>query len=198
MKRLIVAVTVATAAVALSGTGAVAAQGKGHGGSKAKKTHTAPHAAKPHAQGDHTKKHAGDHGRDHTSTQKAKAHKGRKKAEKATATTGRLSPVQRQLHDNPNLSSTLRSRLPANSDLVHASEGFRNLGQFVAAVNVSRNLGIPFSQLKRRIVDEELSLGQAIKAERSDVDAPNIARRAEIEADALIAETTRSKSAKRK
>ncbi len=29
-----------------------------------------------------------------------------------------------------------------------AAYGFKNLGQFVAATNVSRNLGIPFEQLK--------------------------------------------------
>jgi hypothetical protein len=32
--------------------------------------------------------------------------------------------------------------------VAQAAYGFKNLGQFVAATNVSRNLGIPFEQLK--------------------------------------------------
>ena len=44
-----------------------------------------------------------------------------------------------------------------------ASAGFKNLGQFVAAVNVSNNLGIPFSQLKTKMVDDGMSLGQSIQ-----------------------------------
>jgi len=49
------------------------------------------------------------------------------------------------------------------SDLMKAADGFRNLGQFVAAVNVSNNLDIPFTRLKTQMVEENLSLGQAIQ-----------------------------------
>jgi hypothetical protein len=52
------------------------------------------------------------------------------------------------LTQNTQLSSKLSSLLPAGTDLQAAAAGFRNLGQFVAAVHVSHNLDIPFDQLK--------------------------------------------------
>ncbi len=45
-----------------------------------------------------------------------------------------------------------------------ASQGFKNLGQFVAAVHVSHNLGIPFDQLKAKMIGPPSeSLGKAIQ-----------------------------------
>ena len=52
------------------------------------------------------------------------------------------------LAQNTQLSTKLSSLLPAGTDLQTAASGFKNLGQFVAAVHVSHNLGIPFDQLK--------------------------------------------------
>lgn len=52
------------------------------------------------------------------------------------------------LSKNTKLSSNLQSLLPAGTDVQTASQGFKNLGQFVAAVHVSHNLGIPFDCLK--------------------------------------------------
>ena len=78
-----------------------------------------------------------------------------------------LTPVQLKLQKNPNLASKLQSRLPAGTNLTRAASGFRNLGQFVAAVNASHNHGIPFAQLKTRMVDQGMSLGQAMQATRS-------------------------------
>jgi hypothetical protein len=52
------------------------------------------------------------------------------------------------LTQNTQLSSKLGALLPAGTNLQTAASGFRNLGQFVAAVHVSHNLGIPFDQLK--------------------------------------------------
>lgn len=105
-------------------------------------------------------------------------------------TTGTLTPTQQKLQRNTNLASKLQSRLPAGTDLMAASAGFRNLGQFVAAVNVSNNLGIPFSELKTRMVTDGMSLGQAIQDSRpSTTDTTTIARRAETDADAIIRST---------
>ena len=56
--------------------------------------------------------------------------------------------VSEQLTDNTHLAAKLGSLLPAGTDLTAASSGFKNLGQFVAAVHVSHNLDIPFDQLK--------------------------------------------------
>ena len=82
----------------------------------------------------------------------------------ATTTVGTpatLSPVQQKLQRNTNLAAKMQSRLPPGTDLMKAAAGFRNLGQFVAAVNASHNHGLSFVELKRRIVGQGMSLGQA-------------------------------------
>jgi len=120
-----------------------------------------------------------------------------KKTSSGTATTSTpgtpstiaLSPVQQKLQRNTQLAAKLQGRLPAGTDLTTAAGGFRNLGQFVAAVNVSNNLGLPFSELKTRMVTEHMSLGQAIQDLRPGTGTQTIARRAEIDADATIRST---------
>jgi len=106
----------------------------------------------------------------------------------ATGTTLTLSPVQQKLLKNTNLASKLEGRLPGTTNVIAAAEGFRNLGQFVAAVNVSNNLRIPFADLKTRMVDDGMSLGQAIQAERNLVDVTTEVRRAERDARIVIAD----------
>lgn len=105
-------------------------------------------------------------------------------------TTTTLSPVQQKLQRNTNLAAKLQSRLPAGTDLTAAAAGFRNLGQFVAAVNVSNNLGIKFNDLKTRMVDQKMSLGQAIQDVRGGSDMQPTALRAEQEADQEIRATS--------
>lgn len=102
-----------------------------------------------------------------------------------------LTPVQQKLQKNTNLASKLQGRLPAGTDLMRAAYGFRNLGQFVAAVNVSNNLGIPFAQLKTKMVTEGLSLGQSIQVLRPASSAAVEAQRAEYDARGLIAQSER-------
>ena len=85
----------------------------------------------------------------------------------APGPTVTLSPVQQKLQKNTNLAAKLRSRLPAGTDLMTASAGFRNLGGFVSAVNASYNHNLPFDGLKQRIVYEGMSLGQAMQDMRS-------------------------------
>jgi hypothetical protein len=106
-----------------------------------------------------------------------------------TGTTTELTPVQQKLQKNTNLASKLQSRLPAGTDLNTAAAGFRNLGQFVAAVNVSNNLGIPFSELKTRMVDQGMSLGQSIQDARpstTETTTTTAVHRAETDADDMI------------
>jgi len=43
-----------------------------------------------------------------------------------------------------------------------AASGFRNQGQFLAALNASHRLNIPFADLKTAMVTNHQSLGQAI------------------------------------
>jgi hypothetical protein len=119
------------------------------------------------------------------------------KTTKTTTPTTTLTPVQQKLQRNTNLASKLQSRLPAGTNLMLASEGFRNLGQFVAAVNVSNNLGIPFAELKTRMVDRGMSLGQAIQDARpATTDTTTVVVRAEREADEMIEGTKATKTTK--
>jgi hypothetical protein len=48
-----------------------------------------------------------------------------------------------------------------------ASAGFRNQGQFIAALNASKNRQIDFVQLKEAMTVDGLSLGQAAKQVRN-------------------------------
>jgi hypothetical protein len=114
-------------------------------------------------------------------------------APKPSATTApiALTPVQEKLQKNTNLASKLGSRLPPGTDLMAASAGFKNLGQFVAAVNVSSNLGIPFAQLKTSMVTDGKSLGQSIQILKPAASATIEAQHAEYDARGMIAESER-------
>ena len=106
-----------------------------------------------------------------------------------TTSTVTLTPVQQKLQKNTNLAAKLTSRLPEGTDLMLASAGFRNLGQFVAAVNVSNNLKIPFTQLKTKMVTDGLSLGQAIQALKPTASSTIESQRAEYDARGMISES---------
>ena len=103
-----------------------------------------------------------------------------------SSTTTTLTPVQQKLQQNTNLASKLETRLPKGTDLMTAAEGFRNLGQFVAAVNVSNNLGIDFVNLKTSMVDDGLSLGQSIQTWKPTANSTREASLAESQATVLI------------
>ena len=60
---------------------------------------------------------------------------------------GAKSPVT-MLEQNTKLSGRLAPFFPEGTDLSKEAAGFKNLGQFVSAVHVSHNLGIPFDNLK--------------------------------------------------
>lgn len=75
------------------------------------------------------------------------------------------SSVSDRLEDNTKLAGKLQSLLPAGTNLQQAAQGYKNLGQFVAAVHVSHNLGIPFDQLRAKMIGPPReTLGAAIHA----------------------------------
>jgi TPP-dependent 2-oxoacid decarboxylase len=85
-----------------------------------------------------------------------------------------------RLAQNTQLSSKLQGLLPAGTNLQDASSGFKNMGQFVAAVHVSHNLNIPFDQLKAKMTgNPPLPLGKAIQELKPNVDAQSEAKKAE-------------------
>jgi hypothetical protein len=87
------------------------------------------------------------------------------------------------LTQNTQLSERLATLLPAGTNVQDAAAGFKNLGQFVAAVHVSKNLGIPFEDLKTRVTGPEaVKLGKAIKELKPEVDATAEAKKAEKQA----------------
>lgn len=105
-------------------------------------------------------------------------------ADRAGAKTpGELLRQNTKLSDK--LSAILKQQNPPVTDLQAASQGFKNLGQFVAAVHVSQNLGIPFSQLKAQEKTSG-SLGKAIHALKPDVDAKAESKKAAKQADVDI------------
>ena len=106
-----------------------------------------------------------------------------------TTTPVTLTPVQQKLQKNTKLTAKLHARLPVGTDLMAAAAGFKNLGQFVAAVNVSNNLHIPFADLKTKMVTDGLSLGQSIQALRPTTSGTVEASRAEYDARGMILET---------
>lgn len=96
------------------------------------------------------------------------------------------TPVQKELQANPVLADGLRGRLPHGTDLNAAVAGFRRLELFVATVQASNNLDIPFAELKRRIVNDGMTLGQALQDIRPKSRYWAEARRAEDDAAAAI------------
>ncbi len=80
--------------------------------------------------------------------------------------------ISDKISSNPQLSSKLQSLLPAGTSLEQASAGFRNEGQFIAALHVSHNLGIPFADLQAKMTGSNaVSLGKAIQELKPSVDA---------------------------
>ncbi len=97
------------------------------------------------------------------------------------------------LSRNTKLSSRLSALLPAGTDLQQAAGGFKNLGQFVAAVHVSHNLGISFDQLKAKMIGPPTeSLGKAIQQLEPTVNAKSESKKANKQAKQDINETEAS------
>jgi hypothetical protein len=95
---------------------------------------------------------------------------GRGKSDQISQEHGK-SPAE-LLNQNTKLSAKLESLLPAGTNVQDAAKGFDNLGQFVASVHVSKNLGIPFGQLKEKVTGpSSLSLGEAIHSLKPGVNA---------------------------
>jgi len=149
--------------------------------------------------GGHGQGHAPEvsHGGDHGKAENREAHEGHKEAN-----------FEQRIEQNPALKSKLQSMLPAGTDLKTAATGFRNQGQFIAALHVSKNLGIPFDQLKAKMLGTTatpgtttattastapMSLGKAIHALKPDMsakDAEAAADEAEKEAKLTVSKPT--------
>jgi hypothetical protein len=111
----------------------------------------------------------------------------------STATTTTNSPIATKIASKPQLASRLERLLPPGTTLARASSGFKNQGQFIAALHVSQNLHIPFADLKRAMTGtNSLSLGQSIQKLRPSANSTTEAAHAETQATTDLRVTTTS------
>src|SRR5712692_2118790 len=123
---------------------------------------------------------------------------GNGKSESVSSMEGSKTPGTLLTHNTKlagKLSALLAKQNPPITDLQAASSGFKNLGQFVAAVHVSNNLNIPFTTLKTEIMNDG-SLGKAIKALRPDADSKAETKTAQKQTDEDVRESQTDTDAK--
>jgi hypothetical protein len=102
---------------------------------------------------------------------------------------GNPVPFINRIDANPALVAKLTPLLPSGVTLDAAAKGFRNEGQFIAALHAAKDLGISFTDLKNEMITGHDSLGQAIHDLKPTADAKGSAKTAEGEARADISST---------
>lgn len=126
------------------------------------------------------------HGKDHDKDHDKDVDHDKTHATKETKDTHKETDFEGRIEHNPALNAKVTSMLPAGTNLKTAASGFKNEGQFIAALHVSKNLDIPFSQLKSKMTGSNPeSLGKALhdlKPNMSEKDANKEAEKAEKEA----------------
>jgi hypothetical protein len=78
---------------------------------------------------------------------------------------GKTAPFVSRIASNTALASRLQALLPPGNTLQSAAAGFKNEGQFIAALEAAKTLNLSFADLKDRVTAGQ-SLGQAIHALR--------------------------------
>ena len=71
--------------------------------------------------------------------------------------------VAAKISHNPEQLARVTAMLPSGMTLDQAAAGFRNQGQFIAALNASKNQGVSFTDLQKAMTQDGLSLGQAVR-----------------------------------
>ena len=84
-----------------------------------------------------------------------------------TGTVALPNRVSTRIAGNPQQKARIEAMLPVGMTLEQATTGFRNQGQFMAALNASKNQGVDFAQLQTAMTVDGLSLGQAVKQLRN-------------------------------
>ena len=81
---------------------------------------------------------------------------------KARAQSG--ADIATRISRNPKLEARLSPMIPSGMTMEQAASGFRNHGQFIAALEASKNQNSPFTDLKAAMTgNPPLSLGEAIR-----------------------------------
>jgi hypothetical protein len=83
---------------------------------------------------------------------------------------------------SPAVHDRLKPLLNQGADLSLASEGFNSAEQFATLAHVSRNTDVPFMLLKHRVLSEGMTVSDAIRASKPEIDATAETNRARAEA----------------
>ena len=154
-------------------------------------SHGRPVVATPHVQ---------SHGQSHGATAKIttsgqpahvpKTHSTSSSAPISTSTptptkpSTALNPIAAKIASKPQLNTRITAMLPKGMTLNQASRGFKNQGQFIAALHVSQNLGCDcFKQIKADMTVKHMSLGQSIQDVKKTANTTVEVNRAETEAN---------------
>ena len=78
--------------------------------------------------------------------------------------------VANAMQRNQYLSSIVKPLLPARTTMAAAAAGFKNDKQFIAALHASKNLGIPFNEIKTRMsAEHRMPLNDALRDIRPEM-----------------------------
>ena len=101
-----------------------------------------------------------------------------------------LNPIATKIMAKPQLNAKVTNLLkPTGMSLNDASMGFKNQGQFMAALHVSENLRISFKSLQNDMTNKKLSLGQSIQNLKKTADTDKEVEHAERQANDDLKET---------
>jgi len=94
--------------------------------------------------------------------------------------------------DHPALLARVQPLLNKGADLEVVSSGFRDAEQFAVVAHAARNTGAPFMVLKHNVLENGMSLSEAIEAASPDSNGAIEADLARAEARRDIADVTRA------
>ena len=164
----LVTITVAMIFALSAASASVYAQGRGNG--QAKKTTVSGPKAKSTTQTTRTAKAETRAVKTEARAAKAETRASRPAKTQTTTTTTETNAFK----TNPNQEARLLKMLPPGTNIQDAAMGFKNRGQFIAAVNASTNHNISFVELKARMTGipvggtvptmPPMSLGQALQS----------------------------------
>ena len=153
-----------------------------------------------------TAAYANPHGRPPTTTPHAQTPKTTTTPTTPTTTgtrpTAPISPIAQKIASHPQLAQRITAMLPINPKtgkpitLNQAALGFRNQGQFIAAVQAAHRLNCStcFMQIKTDMTKKGMSLGQAIQDVKKTANTTVQTRRADTDADDDVKTSTRTTS----
>ena len=108
------------------------------------------------------------------------------------------NPIAANIATHPSLQQRIDPILHRTGmTLNQASTGFKNQGQFISALHASKNLDIPFKDLRTQMVTNQKSLGPSIQALKRLSDSTAAVRTAQRQADEDVKTTTTTTSTTR-